>query len=132
MSPENEDEVDGAFERRAAAELERCIEATPPATRERLDRIVDRALRETTRSRGIRFALPAGVAAAIALFVIAMQVRTPDVVPGATQAADDLVLLLNVDNLDLLEQMEFYRWLDQQPDALDQALTASSEPAQRS
>jgi hypothetical protein len=132
MSPEDEDAADRAFERRAAAELERSIEATPPVTRERLDRIVDRALRETPRSRGIRFAIPAAVAAVIALFVIASQLRTPVVVPGATQAADDLVLLLNVDNLDLLEQMEFYRWLDQQPGVLDQALTASSEPAQRS
>jgi hypothetical protein len=132
MSPEEEEAADRAFERRAAAELERSIEATPPAIRQRLDHIVDRALHEAPRSRSIRFALPAGVAAAIALFVITQQARTPVAPPATTQAADDLALLLNVDNLDLLEQMEFYRWLDQQPGVLDQALSASSGPAQRS
>jgi hypothetical protein len=132
MSPEEEDAADRTFERHAAAELKRGIESTPPAIRERLEQTVARALQETPRSTSIRFLLPAGIAAAFAAFVIAQQLRTPVVTPAITQTADDLVLLLNVDNLDLLEQMEFYRWLDQQPGLLDQALAASSVPAHRS
>ncbi len=46
--------------------------------------------------------------------------------------ADDVALLLNVDNLDLLEQMEFYLWLEREPGVLDAADAKASEPPRRS
>jgi hypothetical protein len=46
----------------------------------------------------------------------------------ASSTADDLALLLNVDNLDLLEQMEFYLWLDRQPGVLPEAGAEPSAP----
>jgi hypothetical protein len=132
MSPEDNDLADREFERRAADELKRGIEATPPEIRARLDRLVVRALQTPARSRVIRYGLPAGVVAALSAVIVALQFRAPVTPAPAAQAADDLALLLNADNLDLLEQMEFYRWLEQQPGMLDDALAASSAPAQRS
>jgi hypothetical protein len=129
MSPEDNDLADREFERRAADELKRGIEATPPEIRARLDRLVVRALQTPARSRVIRYGLPAGVVAALSAVIVALQFRAPVAPAPAAQAADDLALLLNADTLDLLE---FYRWLEQQPGMLDDALAASSAPAQRS
>lgn len=132
MSPEENDAADRDFAQQARAELRRGIDATPPEIRAQLERIVDRALRTPPRPRMIRYGLPAGAVAALAAVIIAQHPHSPAEPPATTQATDDLALLLNVDNLDLLEQMEFYRWLEQQPGVLDHALDASSAPAQRS
>ena len=47
-------------------------------------------------------------------------------------SADDVALLLNVDNLDLLEQMEFYLWLDREPGVLEAAGANAPESPRRS
>ena len=129
MKAEDDDAADRAFEQRARAELRRGVEQTPPQVRVQLDRIVDRALRPPPRPGIIRYAVPVGAVALLAAALVVAPWRTPDV--PANPAADDFALLMNVDNLDLLEQMEFYQWLDRQPGALDAAL-AASESAQRS
>jgi hypothetical protein len=128
MSADEQDAADRAFEQRARADLQRGIERTPPDVRARLDGIVDRALQQSPRPRLIRFALPAGAVAILAGLLVAQPWRAPEASP--TAAADDFALLIDGDNLDLLEQMEFYRWLDRQPGILDEA--AASVPAQRS
>ncbi len=133
MSATDDEEADRAFEQRARAELRRRLEQTPPELRARLDHVVDRALQEPPRrSQALRFGLSMGVAAVIASIIVVQQMRIPDA-PAArpAAAADDLALLLNAD-LDLLEQMEFYQWLDQHPGAADGVATPPSDEAQRS
>jgi hypothetical protein len=130
MSPEDNDAADRAFEQHARAELQREIDATAPDVRSQLDRVVDAALHAPRPSYGLRFTLPAAAIALVAGFFVAQQLREPAAPPSP--AADDLALLLNVDNLDLLEQMEFYQWLDRQPGVLDEALAAPADEAQRS
>jgi hypothetical protein len=123
--------ADRDFEQRARAELKRGIDATPPAVRARLDAVVVRALRERpARFRAFHYALPAGAVAIVAGILAGQQMRVPSAPPAP--AADDLALLLNVDNLDLLEQMEFYQWLDRQPGVLDEVAPVPVEAAQRS
>lgn len=121
------DDADRAFEQRARADLRRGIEQTPAGVRAQLDRIVDKALSQPRRPRMIRFALPAAAAAIIAGVFVTQQWRAPGASPSP--ASEDMALLLNAD-LDLLEQMEFYRWLERQPGILDEA--AASGSAQRS
>jgi hypothetical protein len=123
----DDDAADRAFEQRARAELRRGIDETPPALRARLDGIVDRALRQPRRTHLIGFALPAGAVAVIAGLLVAQPWRASD---APMAAADDFALLIDGDNLDLIEQMEFYRWVDQQPGILDDAAVSGS--AQRS
>ncbi len=60
--------------------------------------------------------LPAAGAAVVALAVTAVlftgaMLRRP--ASEATLAADDLALLLEDDSLDLIEEIEFYAWLDE-------------------
>lgn len=126
MSAEEDDAADRAFEQRARAELRRTNEQVPPDVRAGLDRIVERALLPP-RPRRIGFALPVAAVAALAgIFV--MQQRRPIVAPAAaTAASDDFVLLIDGDNLDLLEQMEFYEWLDRQPGILDESAPGSAQ-----
>jgi hypothetical protein len=130
MNPEQDEAADQAFELRARAELRDGLEATPPDLRARIDGAVQRALEAPPRRYALRFGVPAGaVVAVVAGFLVVHHIRPPAAEPS--RAADDLALLLNVD-LDLLEQMEFYQWLDRQPTVLDEALAAPAEEAQRS
>jgi hypothetical protein len=129
MSPEEDDLADRAFEIRARAELRREVEATQRRLHAELDRIVDRALDPPPQRHPLRFALSAGAVAALAALLVLRPWH--DTVAPDAPAADDLALLIDVDNLDLLEQMEFYQWLDRQPGMLDAALAASAS-AQRS
>jgi hypothetical protein len=78
--------------------------------------------------------IPIGGVAALALVVVVAQMIKA---PGAIEtpppiSADDVALLLNVDNLDLLEQMEFYLWLDREPGVLDAAGAKAPEAPRRS
>jgi hypothetical protein len=121
---------DEDLERRARAELRRMVSGTPPRVRERLDEMARQAAREAPRPRpfrGWRMAYPLGggvLAAALAVVMLKPQPPAPPTgAPG-----DDLALLLNVDNLDLLEQMEFYQWLDREPGLLDAGAPAPADP----
>jgi hypothetical protein len=128
MTGDDDDAADRAFERRARAELRRGIDETPADVRAQLDRIVERALTQPSSPRLVRFTLPAGAVAILAVILIAQPWRATEVT--TTPAAEDFALLINGDDLDLLEQMEFYQWLDRQPGILDEI--AASGSAQRS
>jgi hypothetical protein len=128
MSAEDDDAADRAFEQRARADLRHGVEQTPPEVSAQLERIVARALNQPPRPRIIRFALPAGAVAIIAGILVSQQGRPPEAPPAS--ASDDFALLIDGDNLDLMEQMEFYRWLDRQPGILDAPDASGS--AQRS
>src|SRR5687768_13943357 len=110
---------DDEFTRGVKADLRRMVDDTSPQVRARLDRMVDAAIRGRVPARGPvrRMAWPLGAvaASATAITLALMQWRASTPTSPTAQApgtpADDVALLLNVDNLDLLEQMEFYLWL---------------------
>jgi hypothetical protein len=124
MSAEENDAADRAFEQRARAEL-RADERTPPHVHAKLDRIVELALQQPTRPRSLGIVLPAAAVAVLAGIIVMQVGRHSDV--SATPASDDFALLIDGDNLDLLEQMEFYQWLDRQPGILDESAPGSAQ-----
>jgi hypothetical protein len=115
------------FVRNVKADLKRLVESTSPQTRAKLEQIVDAAIGGRVRARRPlrRVAWPLGAVAASAAAVTLALLLWRDEVPPSNAphapatAADDAALLLNIDNLDLLERMEFYQWLEQQPGILD-------------
>jgi hypothetical protein len=127
MSADDDDAADRAFELRARAELQRGVDGTPPELRAKLDRLVDAALNQPRKPRMIRFALPAAAVALVAGVLVTQPWRGTGA--AAASPSEDFALLLNAD-LDMLEQMEFYQWLQQHPGVLEDA--AASGSAQRS
>ena len=130
MSTDNKKDPDAdlKFEQRARAELRQAVAATTPQVRARLDAIVAAAAREAPRGKPWRrwsVALPVagGITAASLAVILLLPGKLPPAQPAGSQA-DDLALLLNVDNLDLLERMEFYQWLEREPKLLEGDVTA--------
>ena len=130
MSSGNDD-----FEQRIKSDLRKIVADTSPELRARISAMASAAAREARRPASrFRVLIPLGGVAALAVIVVAAQLlRSP---PGGIEkappiSADDVALLLNVDNLDLLEQMEFYLWLDREPGVLDDAGVSAPEAPRR-
>ncbi len=121
------------FTRNVKRDLRRMVDETSPQIRARLDRAVGEAIEGRARPRGPvrRFGWPIGAMAATffaaTLGMVVMMRQEPPASP-----ADDVALLLNVDNFELLDQMEFYQWLDRQPGILEGEGGAAPRPPQRS
>jgi hypothetical protein len=132
MSGDERDESDRALEARLRGDMGQLVQATRPEIRDRLRQAASAAAAQSRPARprapGLRWQIGIAAAAAAALAVVIWRPVAPPERPRSP-AADDLALLLNVDNLDLLEQMEFYQWLDRDPALLD---SASAPEAQRS
>jgi hypothetical protein len=131
MSSGNDD-----FERRVRTDLRRIVDDTAPDIRARISQMAAAAAREQ-RSAGSRFRsafVPLGGVAVVVVAVLAAHmIKSPDAVEKPPPiSADDVALLMNVDNLDLLEQMEFYLWLDREPGVLDAAGAKAPETPRRS
>ena len=123
MSDENEITE---LERRTKRLFDDSVAALDAATRSRLTQARFRALEERAgpaRDRGLRWALvPVGTVAATALvawFVVTQPAPPPT---EAVQAASlgDLEILLGEEDLEMLdEELEFYGWLEEQPEFAD-------------
>jgi hypothetical protein len=108
------------FERRAKRAFDDSVAALDAATRSKLTQARYRALEEraSARDRGLKSSwLPAGTVAATALvawLVLWQQPPAPDV--QQTQLGD-LEILLGEEDLEMLdEELEFYGWLEEQPE----------------
>lgn len=108
------------FERRAKRTFDASVGAVDAATRSRLTQARYRALDEAARPsrRWLQMLAPAGVTAGLAfawLFVWPAPPPVSDVVQGASLG--DLELLLSEEDLEMLdEELEFYGWLEEQPE----------------
>jgi hypothetical protein len=122
---------DEEFEKRLRADLRRMVNHTSPGVQRRLDEIARGAAAHVsgaTRHRGWWVAAPLGAGAlAAALAMVMLRPMDKPMHQPATQG-DDFALLMNVDNLDLLEQMEFYQWLDREPGLLDAGSADAADP----
>jgi len=118
--PEREDE-DNALARRSKALFDASVSGLDAHVRSRLTQARHAAVEAREHKRRPWFSyvrLPVVGVATVALAVcigIAMDFMSSrgDGQPlSAALAADDLALLADADNLDLIEDMEFYAWLD--------------------
>lgn len=112
------------FERRTKRVFDASVAAIDAATRSRLTQARYRALEEraSPRARSWRSALvPAGAVAATALvawLVVWQSPPTSTAVQGTPLA--DLEILLGEEDLEMLdEELEFYGWLEEQPEFAD-------------
>jgi hypothetical protein len=109
------------FERRAKRTFDDSVAALDGATRSRLTLARHRALDEQALPRNRRWLstlVPAGAAAAMA-FVAWLVVWQPPPTTEVVQDASlgDLEILLGEEDLEMLdEELEFYGWLEQQPE----------------
>jgi hypothetical protein len=117
----SDDNGDSNFERRTKRAFDDSVAALDAATRSKLTQARHRALEEqaSARDRGFRSPLlPAGTLAATALvaFLVVWQATPPAPVPQAA-ALSDLEILLGEEDLQMLdEEIEFYGWLEEQPE----------------
>ena len=117
----SDDDDRSSFERRAKRAFDDSVAALDAATRSKLTQARYRALEEQTaaRDRGFRSSLlPAGAVAATALvaFLVVWQATPPAPVPQAASLGD-LEILLGEEDLQMLdEEIEFYGWLEEQPE----------------
>ena len=112
---------DSSFERRTKRAFDDSVAALDAATRSKLTQARYRALEEQTsaRDRGFRSSLlPAGSVAATALvaFLVVWQATPPAPVPQAAALGDHEILLGEEDIQMLDEEIEFYGWLEEQPE----------------
>jgi hypothetical protein len=113
------DDIGSDFERRAKRAFDDSVAALDAATRSKLTQARYRALEQqgSARGRGFRSSLlPAGAVAATALvaWLVMWQQPAPEV--RETQLAD-LEILLSEEDLEMLdEELEFYGWLEEQPE----------------
>lgn len=104
-----------ALLKRIRSDLDRSVEALDPATHARLAQARARAL--APRSQPIAWWIPASGAVFATLLVALLLVGQPQPLPldnGFSNIAD-LELLTGDDNLELFEDLEFWRWLESKP-----------------
>jgi len=105
---------DDALVSKAKQLFDESVDGLDGATRSRLNRGRQAALSEvTSRPRRVSQWLPAGgvAAAAIALMVVWNGAEQMDV-PQVPEIATDMEILLNEDSLEMIEDLEFYSWID--------------------
>ena len=116
------DESNGSdFEKRTKRAFDDSVAAVDAATRSRLTQARHRALEEMSahRDRGWRSSLlPAGAVAATALLAVLLVWQpTVDTAVVQTEQLSDLEILLGEEDLEMLdEEIEFYGWLEEQPE----------------
>jgi hypothetical protein len=139
MSGEKDDETGpgGPFEQRLKADLQKIVAGTSPALRARISEIaaVAASAGRRPRSRRLYALIPVGGVAATLVVALTLHLHQPQSAAPAKSSAippEDIALLLDVDNLDLLEQMEFYQWVDRESGALDAEGATAPKSSRRS
>ena len=111
---------DDEIARRARDLFDQSVEELDAATLSRLNRARHEALDETGVGRpGVRWLpwMPVGAAAAAAaLAVLIVNGGGPDIVPVETDRAADLEIILEGEEFEMLEELEFYSWIDLEDD----------------
>jgi hypothetical protein len=116
----SDDVESGEFERRTKRMFDDSVAALDAATRSRLTQARHRALegRKVVRGRGWRWALiPAGTAAMALVVWFTVWQGPPAIDAVASAPLSDLEILLGEEDLEMLdEEIEFYGWLEDQPE----------------
>ena len=103
-----------AFVTKAKELFDESVRGLDATTQSRLNRSRHEALAQLQpgNTQWLRWAPAAGVAAAAVVAVVVLTGRPPadDLTPPAT--ASDFEILLNEDSFEMLEELEFYSWID--------------------
>ena len=110
------DEADERFIAQAKEHFEESVHGLDGATQSRLNQARHKAMEEIATNKGFgrwnQWVPVAGVAAA-AVFAVVLLRGNPtmdELVPATT--ASDFELLLNQDDFEMFEDLEFYSWID--------------------
>lgn len=127
MVNKNPDRGRTGVEDRSRTLFEASVAGLNASIRSRLTQARHAAVAGFEQQRGSRFfatafrnwkfrewapATAVAAAALIVTIVLLTDTTTREPLRDAALTADDMTLLLNGDNLDLIEEMEFYAWLD--------------------
>lgn len=107
-------ERDEQLAQRAKKAFDRSVDELDAATLSRLNRGRQAALSELERPnrQWLRWMPATGVAAAVVLVMITFQ--GPGEIGVINAPATDLDILLSEESIEMLEELEFYSWLDTQ------------------
>ena len=111
----NEPMEDERLAERAKAHFDDSVERLDAATLSRLNQSRQRALGELRSDGAIRWgrwAPAAGAAAAAVVAVVVLQSPSVDAPPGVEANVTDFEILLGEDSLEMLEDLEFFSWID--------------------
>ena len=105
---------DETFTKEAKALFDESVDKLDAATLSTLNRSRHRALEELqgSRQQWLRWAPASGVAVAVLVAVLVTQPE-PVVVDELPAAAADMEILLGEESIEMLEDLEFYAWIDQ-------------------
>lgn len=108
------DDGERRLERKAVAAFDASVRGLDANTRSRLNRRRQAALAELNRGslRPWQRWAPAGGLAAAALVFFAWTARQPAVDVAISPEAADFEILMNTDDLEMLEELEFYSWME--------------------
>lgn len=113
MTTENNDERLAAI---AKQTFDESVESLDAATLSRLNQGRHRALAELQRAKPmrqwVRLAPATGVAAAALITVMVMRGPNEVVLPVTPVTVSDFEILLDGEPLEMLEDLEFYSWID--------------------
>lgn len=124
MNERPDKDVQGAFAKQAKARFDESVARIDGATQSKLTQARHAALAELAAPRPawVQWVPAAGVAAA-AVVVVVMWSGAPQVDElAAPDAAADMEILLTEDSLEMLEDLEFYSWID-----LDEELSPQAD-----
>ena len=104
--------TDEEFASKAREAFDASVEELDAATLSRLNRGRHAALSQLDHApaRWTRWAPATGVAAAVLVAVVLLQ--TPTGVEELPTAVTDMEILLGEDSIEMLEELEFYSWID--------------------
>jgi len=105
--------LDEQFAQEAKTLFDASVDELDGATLSTLNQSRHRALEElqSPRSEWLRWAPAAGIAAAVLLAVM-VTLPGPNQVEVMPSAVTDMEILLGEDSIEMLEDFEFYSWLD--------------------
>jgi len=126
MNERNDVTAGDAFAEKAKALFDESVDNLDGETRSRLNRGRHEALAELDKGRPpwLQWAPAGGIAAAAVLGVILWAGNPPGDDLAAPAMATDIEILLTEDSLEMLEDLEFYSWIELS-DETDEAM----EPA---
>lgn len=121
MNERNNVTADDAFAEKAKQLFDESVDGLDGETRSKLNRGRQAALAElqTGRRRWLRWA-PAGGVAVAAVAALIVWTSSPQIDELATPAvASDMEILLTEDSFEMLEDLEFYSWIDLADDSIE-------------
>jgi len=113
---------DRTLETRSKAAFDASVSELDPAIRSRLRRARHAAVEQAGGSRSLWWVAAVASAVVAGLVLVLTPVLEPQQQPltdSFAARAEDMSLLMNEDSLELIEELEFYAWLDDTPGAFD-------------